>query len=64
MEERWIKVYEHSWHIIREAWEDDMAGPIVRTLCGIERMWDGTSLKTFPPDEKTCESCLRMRAKD
>jgi hypothetical protein len=62
---RWIKVYEGSWHIIMETWDDVItdAGPIVRTMCGIERMWDGTSLETFPPDEKSCESCLRLAAK-
>lgn len=59
---RWVQV--ESWHIIRETWEDVVNGTlVVQTLCGLERMWDGTFATTFPPDEKSCESCLRLAAK-
>lgn len=44
---RWVQV--KSWHIVRETWDDDRNGVwVVKTLCGIERMWDGTSLETYP----------------
>jgi len=60
--QRWIQV--RSWHIIRETWDDVANGTlVVKTLCGIERMWDGTSSETFPADEKTCETCWRLAAK-
>jgi len=59
---RWIKI--GSWHIIGETWVDQANNTdVVMTLCGYQRMWDGTFATTFPPTEKSCESCLRLAAK-
>ena len=46
-----------SWHVIR-TWTR-MPGRAI-TLCG--RTSDGESSPDLPMDEKSCETCLRIRA--
>ena len=56
----WAKII--SWHIVKF----DSRGGLHRTLCG---RWAPKMLgpneniyPDFPADEKTCESCLRIKA--
>jgi hypothetical protein len=49
----WIQI--RSWHIIR-TWTRVPGRAI--TLCG--KSATGETQPVFPPDEKTCETCLRL----
>jgi hypothetical protein len=48
-----------SWHIPRLT----ARGGGIRTLCGQWIAKPGKPAETFPSDEKTCETCLRLNAK-
>lgn len=56
MDAKWIRI--RSWHAIR-TWTRVPGRAI--TLCGLTA--EGDSRLEFPADEKSCESCLRMLAK-
>lgn len=64
MDVTWIKI--DSWHIMR-GHETRGSVEIAETVCGLERMWDGTSIDRLPGgSEKSCENCLKIytRAND
>lgn len=62
MDVQWVKI--ESWHIIKETWFSRAGYQLVRTVCGLERMWDGTSIDRLPGgSEKSCENCLRINAR-
>jgi hypothetical protein len=54
----WFRI--QSWHITRHA-SGAVPGRVI-ALCG--RVKDDAVLRaTFPPDEKTCESCWRVHGR-
>ena len=62
MDIRWVKI--DAWHIIEDTWlPRGGANYLVKTKCGLERMWDGTFLDRLPGGKETsCENCLRSLA--
>jgi len=57
---KWVKI--DSWHLIKETGLDRAGIPEVVTLCGLNRMWDGTFLDRLPGgEEKSCENCLIIK---
>lgn len=62
---RWVKIAEGSWHLIADTWLSRSSIWLVKTRCGLERMWDQTFLDRLPGgDEKSCENCLRLNSRD
>jgi hypothetical protein len=63
MDRQWMKI--RSWHIVGKVIEDKYADPWLVTLCGLSRPGSitkgDTVSRSFPTDEKTCETCLRAR---
>lgn len=53
----WIRI--RSWHLIRNWTRVDGQAT---TLCG--RTASGEALPVFPNDEKTCETCARLRLRN
>lgn len=62
MDTRWVKI--DAWHIAEDTWlPRGGANYLVKTKCGIERLWDGTFLDRLPGGtEKSCENCLKLLA--
>jgi len=63
---RWVRVGDNSsWHLVADTWISRGGIWLVKTRCGIERMWDQTFLDRLPGgSEKSCENCLKLLARD
>jgi len=61
---RWVKI--ESWHVIEDTWiKPGGSFWLVKTRCGIEKMWDQTFLDRLPGgSEKSCENCLKYLVGD
>jgi hypothetical protein len=63
MDRQWMKI--RSWHIVGKVDEGKDGDSRLVTLCGLSRPGSitkgDTVSRSFPTDEKTCETCLRAR---
>lgn len=63
MSMQWVKI--DSWHLIADTFIDRSSYWVVKTKCGLERMWDQTFLDRLPGgDEKSCENCLKLTIRE
>lgn len=54
----WVRI--ESWHIVADEQRDGKD----QTLCGLEPDEGSALVDDFPGNEKTCENCLRINARD
>lgn len=55
---KWFKVPNGSWHVVRDT---AAGGQLLRSLCG--RYEKAVQFDEPHPNEKSCESCLRLVAR-
>lgn len=60
---KWVKI--DSWHLMEDTHLTPNGTWMMKTVCGLERVWDQTFLDVLPGGSETsCENCLIIQVGD